>query len=100
MLLSSLIFDLLLWVQNLLYMGVGVAGLVGAVLVALTRDDAFPAAGRQPKMVWLAILSISAIVLLVPFFGMSLFTWVGAVVVGVYWFDVRPQIKAIVNGRW
>ena len=25
---------------------------------------------------------------------------IGAVITGVYWFDVRPQLKAIINGDY
>ncbi len=97
---ASLIFDLINWAYFLLYIVIGMAGLVGAVLALLTRDDAFQAADRQPKAVWVALLFVSAIVLIIPSPALSMFTWVGAVIVGLYWFDVRPQIKNILNGHW
>lgn len=78
----------------------GVAGLVGAVLVLMTREDAFRAGDRQPKAVWAALLLVSAIVLLLPIPGLNFLTWVGAVVIGIYWFDVRPQLRNIINGNY
>ncbi len=82
------------------YMLTGIAGLVGAVLVLTTREDAFAAADRQPKGVWAGLLAVSAAVLLLPLPGLTFLTWVGAVVIGIYWFDVRPQIKNILNGNY
>lgn len=81
--------------ERLLFILVGVAGIVGVVLASTTRADAFEAAGRQPKMAWAAILFVSsaALLLRIPFVA-----WFGAVAVGIYWFDVRPQLKDIVQG--
>ena len=88
--------------MNLLYYGlyaaVGIAGLVGFVLILMTRADAFEVGDRQPKAVWAALVGVSAFVLLIPMPGLSIFTWVGAVIVGLYWFDVRPQLKDIIGG--
>ena len=89
---------------NFLYMAVfmltGLAGLVGTALVLFTREDAFGAADRQPKTVWAAMLALSSIVLLIPLPGLTFLTWVGAVVIGIYWFDVRPQLRDIINGNY
>lgn len=76
---------------------VGVAGLVGAVFAATTRPDAFEAAGRQSKAAWVAILAVSALACLVrlPFIA-----WFGAVAIGIYFFDVRPQVKQILDGNY
>lgn len=80
-----------------LLVAVGVAGLVGAVLAATTRPDAFEAAGRQSKAAWVAILGVSAFACLVrlPFIA-----WFGAVAIGIYFFDVRPQVKQILDGNY
>lgn len=73
------------------------AGLVGAALVATTRGDAFSAADRHDKWIWFGILVGSALVQLihVPFLS-----WIGIVIIGLYWFDVRPQIKDILEGNY
>lgn len=76
---------------------IGVAGVLGAVLAATTRADAYDAAGRQSKMVWAAILGVSAVACLLP---LPLISWFGAVAIGIYFFDVRPQIQNILNGNY
>ncbi|MFC5089081.1 DUF2516 family protein [Corynebacterium aquatimens] len=76
---------------------VGVCGIVGAVQVGLTRADAFPAADRMPKVGWVALLLIASLACLSmrPFFGI-----IGAVVIGIYFFDVRPHLKNILSGNY
>ena len=71
--------------------------IVGAVLAATTREDAFRAGDRQGKWVWVGLLAGSAVAMAT---GMTFLSWIGAVITGVYWFDVRPQLKAIVNGDY
>nr|WP_234948083.1 MULTISPECIES: DUF2516 family protein [Corynebacterium] len=83
--------------QSLLFRLTAIAGIVGAVLAATTRADAFEAANRQPKMVWVAILAFSALALLIP---LPFIAWFGAVAVGIYFFDVRPQITNILRGNY
>lgn len=90
----------------ILPMGVGVAALVGLIFVATTRPDAFTAADRKSKGVWAAILGGSAFFLIVPGLGwmmMGIPIIAGAVLTGIYWLDVRPQIKDILSnaqGNW
>ena len=45
----------------------------------------------------MAILVGSAFVVItrVPFLS-----WAGMVAIGVYWFDVRPHLKSILNGNY
>ena len=71
--------------------------IVGAVLAAATREDAFRAGDRQGKWVWVGLLAGSAVAMAT---GMPFLSWIGAVITGVYWFDVRPQLKAIINGDY
>ncbi|APT83903.1 hypothetical protein CAQU_01100 [Corynebacterium aquilae DSM 44791] len=73
----------------------------GAITAALTRADAFEVAGRQAKPIWVAILGICTVVMIVPF-RMSILAIVACVFIGIYWFDVRPQLKEILNnsGGW
>lgn len=86
--------SILSWV---LLAAVGIAGIVGAVSVATTRPDAFDAAGRQSKGVWTAILAVSAVACLLR---LPLISWFAAVAIGIYYFDVRPQIKNILDGNY
>ncbi|MBP3947923.1 DUF2516 family protein [Corynebacterium sp. Marseille-P3884] len=76
---------------------VGIAGLAGAVMVGLTRPDAFDAGDRMPKAAWAAILIASGIACLssVMFLGI-----IGCVCIGVYFFDVRPQLNNILRGDY
>lgn len=79
------------------YWLVGVCGVVGAVLALMTREDAFRAGDRMTKMSWVALLAASSAVLIMPI--STMLTWIGAVVIGVYWFDVRPQLRDIISGN-
>lgn len=78
-------------------LGIAMSAILGAVLCASTRDDAFDAADRKGKWIWVGLLVGSAIVVVtrLPFLS-----WIGLVVIGLYWFDVRPQIKDILNGNY
>lgn len=82
---------------KLIYLSIAVAGVIGAIMAVTTREDAFTAADRYPKFAWVGMLlaSSAAIVTYMPFLS-----WVGVVLVGVYWFDVRPQIKDILSGNY
>ena len=86
-----------MWLERLLYWLIALAGLIGAVTTATTRDDAYPAAGRQGKWIWVAILAASTFVVFTRFPFLS---WAGIVAIGVYYFDVRPQIKSIISGNY
>ena len=71
--------------------------IIGAILAATTREDAFRAGDRQGKWVWVGLLAGSAVAMAT---GMPFLSWIGTVITGVYWFDVRPQLKAIINGDY
>lgn len=83
-----------------IYALIALSGIIGAIQVATTREDAFAAANRQQKWVWCAILTGSSAAVIMPF--ISILSWIGIVAIGVYYFDVRPQIKDILSGnyRW
>ena len=83
--------------QNNLFRALAIAAIVGLIMVVITREDAFPAGDRQPKMIWAAILGGSAFAMILP---LPILSWVGAVATGVYWFDVRPQLRSIINGEY
>ena len=84
-------------VGMVLMLAVGIAGIVGAVMAGTTRADAFDAANRQSKGAWVGILVLAALACLLRF---PFIAWFGAVAIGIYFFDVRPQIQRIVNGDY
>lgn len=84
-------------VSAALFLMVGIAGFVGLYFAATTRPDAFDAADRQSKGAWCAILGLSGLVCLLSF---PFVMWFGAVAIGIYWFDVKPQIDGILNGNY
>lgn len=84
-------------VERVLFAAVAIAGVVGAITAATVREDAFTAGDRQGKWVWVAILAASAFVVMTRFPFLS---WVGMVAIGVYWFDVRPQLRNILSGNY
>lgn len=78
-----------------LFYAVALAGALGVLQCLTTREDAFPAADRKPKMTWVAILAGSTLAQFlyqIPFIG-----WIGMVAIGIYWFDVRPSIKDVLS---
>jgi hypothetical protein len=74
-----------------------ILAVVGAVQVAMTREDAFTVIDRG-KMNWILSLGGCALAVLI-FFGAGVgFMWIiAAVVVGVYWQDVRPAIREVLG---
>ncbi|OFK62827.1 MULTISPECIES: DUF2516 family protein [Corynebacterium] len=89
--------DIISSIPQYIFMAVSLFALIGAVLAAMTREDAFRAGDRQNKWVWVGLLVGSALVMNLPLYFVS---WIGAIITGVYWFDVRPQLKAIINGDY
>lgn len=83
-------------VGEVLMLLVGIAGIVGAVMAGTTRADAFEAANRQSKGAWVGILVLAALACLLRY---PFVAWFGAVAVGIYFFDVRPQIQRILGGN-
>ncbi|MEJ4112960.1 DUF2516 family protein [Corynebacterium kroppenstedtii] len=88
-------------IMGIIMLGVRLAiaafGIAGACVIAATRHDAFVAGDRRPKWHWFGILVASTIVVVL----MSNFIWlIGIVAIGVYWFDVYPQLKSIQNGDY
>lgn len=77
---------------------IGIFGFVGAFFAATTREDAFEVADRQKKMIWVAMLVASGFVLTVLGPTVPILPWVAIIMIGLYWFDVRPQIKGILEG--
>lgn len=76
---------------------VGIAGIAGAVMAGLTRQDAFPAGDRMPKWAWVAILIGSGLACLS---GLGFLGLVGCIFIGIYFFDVRPHLNNIIRGSY
>lgn len=97
---GSVLGEIAMWIQVIFQAGIpmiiGVFALIGAVMVITTRADAFDAADRKSRGVWAAMMFGSAAFLIVPGFGwlfMGIPIIAGIVITGIYWMDVRPQIK-------
>ena len=91
------LYELALNLDSYIFQILTLTAIVGAVLAASTREDAFRAGDRQGKWVWVGLLAGSAVAMAT---GMLFLSWIGTVITGVYWFDVRPQLKAIINGDY
>ena len=93
----DILLNLALRFDAIIFQILTLTAIIGAVLAATTREDAFRAGDRQGKWVWVGLLAGSAVAMAT---GMPFLSWIGAVITGVYWFDVRPQLKAIINGDY
>jgi hypothetical protein len=95
--------DALGTVQGLLMLAIGVLalGVDGFALVDAFRQrtDAFPAAGKLTKPIWLGILAVAtAVGVIFVRYPFNIFNLIAFVAAGVYLADVRPAIKAISGG--
>ncbi|MDO5730895.1 DUF2516 family protein [Corynebacterium sphenisci] len=85
-----------LFFRMLVPMVVGIMALIGVVLVLRTRADAFDAADRKPRGTWAGLLAGCSIFLIFPWIGwlmLGIPVIASLVITGIYWLDVRPQIK-------
>lgn len=89
------------WFEYGLFLLVAVAGIVGAGMALTMNDQAFDFNNRQPKLAWAAMLFVSAIAC-VGYPMVSMLAIIGVVVIGLFWFDVRPEVKSLMdgNGGW
>jgi ABC-type enterochelin transport system permease subunit len=85
-------------VANTVMLVLGIAVLVMAVYAfvhaALQRTDAYTAAEKLTKPVWLMILG-GAVALTTLLFGNAFFMAIAACAAGVYLVDVRPKLLEI-----
>lgn len=95
----NLLFEITAWAIFLIGAGIGIAGIVGAAQAATTRADAFTAADRMPKAAWAGILLGAGLLCIVPIMGLNILKFAGIIMIGLYWFDVRPQISRILDGN-
>lgn len=63
------------------------------------RTDAFPAAGKLTKPIWLGILGFSLAVQIVILMPLNFLNLLGAVAAIVYLVDVKPALTSIEGGR-
>jgi Protein of unknown function (DUF2516) len=85
----------------LLVLGLAALALQGFALfdAIRMRPDAFPAAGKQTKMIWLAVLVVATLIGFVSVFGpLNIFNLIGVVAAGYYLADVRPAVRGIAGG--
>jgi Protein of unknown function (DUF2516) len=88
--------SLLLWALLLVAGAIKVWALVDA---ARHRSDAFAAAGKQSKNLWLAILGLTLVVQIVLLYPLNFLNLLGAVAAIVYLVDVRPALASVEGGR-
>ncbi|KAB1504445.1 DUF2516 family protein [Corynebacterium sp. 320] len=76
---------------------------VGGVQIAITRDDAFMVIDRQ-KQNWLMLMGGALVLVVLSFLpGLQMLWIIAAVIVGVYWQDVRPSLRDVLDnasGSW
>ena len=88
------LLTLTLWV---LAFGLVVFAVVDA---ARARADAFPAAGKLTKPIWLGILALATALMIISFPSpLSIFAVLSIVAAGVYVADVRPAVRGSSGGR-
>lgn len=89
-------------VQELIGLVFGVAALVLAVFGFVDalrhRPDAFTAAGKASKTIWLAVLGVAVALSFYSVAAPFSMTWILAVVgAGVYAADVRPALRRVMG---
>lgn len=105
-----MIIEIYKWIEIIFRIGlpvlVAVAAIIGLIMVLTTRADAFDAADRKSKGVWAGLLGGSAVFLAFPMIGWMMLgipIIAAMVITGIYWLDVRPQIRGILDnaqGGW
>lgn len=95
-------------IQQLIVLVLGAIA-VGVELYALVhaatqRADAFVAAGKLTKPIWLGILAVGLLLGIASFGGLGLLGLLGVVAAGVYLADVKPAIAQVLgrsnDNRW
>ena len=88
------LYNLALHLDSYIFQILALTAIIGAILAATTREDAFRAGDRKDKWVWVGLLAGSAVAMAT---GLAFLSWIGAVITGVYWFDVRPQLLSLIH---
>jgi len=63
-------------------------------------QQAFPAVGRQSKVLWLILTGLAAATGFFPGQTIQILGIAGVVIAMIYVFDVRPRIIDITSNRW
>lgn len=89
--------QLILLILGLLAFALQIYALVDA---ARQRPDAFVAAGKQTKQLWLIFLGVATAIGFVSIFGpLNIFNLIAVVAAAVYVTDVRPAVRGMTGGR-
>ena len=83
--------NLVVTVISILQIAVLVTTVYSFVHAAMQRSDAYTAAEKLTKPVWLVILGVAAALTFIGVFGMA----IAACAAGVYLVDVRPKLLEI-----
>ena len=83
--------NLVVTVISILQIAVLVTTVYAFVHAAMQRPDAYTAAGKLTKPVWLLILGVAAALTFIGVFGIA----IAAAAAGVYLVDVRPKLLEI-----
>jgi len=88
--------------QGLIALVFGVAALVlsafGFIDALRHRPDAFTAAGKASKKIWLIVLGVAVVLSFYSVFAAFSLAWILAVVgAGVYAADVRPALRRVMG---
>lgn len=87
--------SLVLLVLTAVSLGLKVWALVD---VLRARADAFPAAGKRTRTLWLAIVAVALAVNVVIIYPLNFLNLIGSVAAIVYLVDVRPAVRAVGRG--
>ena len=88
--------SIVLWALTLASLGLKGFALVDALRM---RPDAFPAAGKLKKNLWLIFLGVALAVNVVILYPLQFLNLIGVVAAAVYLIDVRPAVRSIGGGR-
>jgi hypothetical protein len=66
--------------------------------VLRTRPEAFPAAGKRTRGLWLAIVGVALAINVVLLSPLNFINLIGSVAAIVYLVDVRPAVRAVGRG--
>jgi hypothetical protein len=88
--------SVVLWALTLASLGLKGYAFVDALRVP---TDAYPAAGKLTKNLWMVFLGVALAVNIVLLSPLNFINILGVVAAAVYLVDVRPAVKAIGGGR-
>lgn len=95
--------DAVFTLQGILLLILGVAALAAEIFALVDalrqRTDAFTAAGKLTKPIWLGILAVAVVIGFIMVFNpLNIFGLIAFVAAGVYLADVRPAVRQISGG--